>query len=60
VLAFSTTVCPVDFSDHLKVALERAAAWARPPPPVRSQSRSPFIVKQAITFCNHRPFRQTQ
>ena len=22
------------------------------PPPVRSQSRSPFIVKQAITLCN--------
>ena len=28
-LAFSTIVCPVDFSDHSKVALERAAAWAR-------------------------------
>jgi nucleotide-binding universal stress UspA family protein len=24
-----TIVCPVDFSDHSKVALERAAAWAR-------------------------------
>jgi len=28
-LAFSTIVCPVDFSDHSKAALERAAAWAR-------------------------------
>ena len=28
-LAFSTIVCPVDFSDHSKLALERAAAWAR-------------------------------
>jgi nucleotide-binding universal stress UspA family protein len=26
---FSTIVCPVDFSDHSKVALQRAAAWAR-------------------------------
>ena len=26
---FSTIVCPVDFSDHSKVALYRAAAWAR-------------------------------
>ena len=28
-LAFSTIVCPVDFSDHSKGALARAAAWAR-------------------------------
>lgn len=28
-LTFSTIVCPVDFSDHSNVALERAAAWAR-------------------------------
>jgi nucleotide-binding universal stress UspA family protein len=28
-LTFSTIVCPVDFSDHSKLALERAAAWAR-------------------------------
>jgi nucleotide-binding universal stress UspA family protein len=26
---FSTIVCPVDFSDHSKVALHRADAWAR-------------------------------
>ena len=26
---FSTIVCPVDFSEHSKVALQRAAAWAR-------------------------------
>jgi universal stress protein A len=25
---FSTIVCPVDFSEHSKVALQRAAAWA--------------------------------
>ena len=24
-----TIVCPVDFSEHSKVALQRAAAWAR-------------------------------
>ena len=26
---FSTIICPVDFSDHSKVALQRAAAWSR-------------------------------
>src|SRR5688572_30531771 len=25
---FSTIVCPVDFSEHSKMALQRAAAWA--------------------------------